>query len=296
MWLAQIQAMLPSMGWVIDLVRGLCEFSIIFVMIYCVLYFLRGTRAISVLTGIVIILLVATALAGILKLEVIGWLLANLWTMFATAMIVIFQPELRRAFAQIGSRLHVHKSTRQIEAIEEVVSAVTQMSFRRTGALIVFERQIGMAAIINSAVVLDTKINSLLLQSIFYPNSPLHDGAVIIKDATIAAAHAILPLTQEGDPATKNLGTRHRAAIGVTEETDALAVVVSEETGTVSVAYKGRLKRNLSEFELLSLLNEMLLDNSKPSVGAVGEIFEEDPSFSAENSNGNSGADSNGSK
>ena len=180
-------------GW--GYAKNAVEFAIITVMIYFVLYFLRGTRAVSVLAGIIMILLFTTFLSLTLNLEVFGWLLENLWTVFSTAMIVIFQPELRRAFAQLGSHIGRHKKIEQKEAIEEIVSAVMQMSFRRCGALIIFERQIGMAAIINSAVALETKINSLLVQSIFYPNSPLHDGAVIVRQGIIAAAHAILPLS-----------------------------------------------------------------------------------------------------
>lgn len=224
----------------------------------------------SVLAGIIMILLFTTFLSLTLNLEVFGWLLENLWTVFSTAMIVIFQPELRRAFAQLGSHIGRHKKIEQKEAIEEIVSAVMQMSFRRCGALIIFERQIGMAAIINSAVALETKINSLLVQSIFYPNSPLHDGAVIVRQGIIAAAHAILPLSQD-ETGTRDFGTRHRAAIGVTEETDAVAVVVSEETGTISVAYRGRLIRNLSETDLLAFLKKMLIDPKQ--VSSIYEKF-----------------------
>lgn len=245
------------------------EVATIAVLIYYVLYFLRGTRGASVLAGIVIILIFITSLTDSLKFEVMSWLLANLWTMLATALIVIFQPELRRAFAQLGSTPFGHRATRQKEAIGEVVSAVIQMSLRRTGALLIFERQIGMAAITNSAVVLDTKLNSLLIQSIFYPNSPLHDGAVIIKDDKIAAAHAILPLTQD-EAMSRTLGTRHRAALGITEETDAIAVVVSEETGSISVAYKGKLKRDMSSESLLKFLTDTMVKNSG---GVVSGVF-----------------------
>ena len=255
-------------GW--GYAKNAVEFAIITVMIYFVLYFLRRTRAVSVLAGIIMILLFTTFLSLTLNLEVFGWLLENLWTVFSTAMIVIFQPELRRAFAQLGSHIGRHKKIEQKEAIEEIVSAVMQMSFRRCGALIIFERQIGMAAIINSAVALETKINSLLVQSIFYPNSPLHDGAVIVRQGIIAAAHAILPLSQD-ETGTRDFGTRHRAAIGVTEETDAVAVVVSEETGTISVAYRGRLIRNLSETDLLAFLKKMLIDPKQ--VSSIYEKF-----------------------
>jgi len=267
----------------LDYARPALEVFTISVLIYYVLYFLRGTRGASVLAGIVIILIIVTSLTDSLKFEVMNWLLSNLWTMLATALIVIFQPELRRALAQLGSTSFGHRATRKKEAIEEVVNAVVQMSLRRIGALVVFERQIGMAAIINSAVVLDTKLSSLLIQSIFYPNSPLHDGAVIIKDDRIAAAHAILPLAQQDD-STKTLGTRHRAALGITEETDAVVVVVSEETGAMSIAYRGCLKRDVSSEKLHRLLNELLIEDEGDFVrkvfGMDGESEKPDAAFS----------------
>ncbi len=237
------------------------EFFLIFLMVYALLYFFRRTRAISVLWGVIVILLGLRILAGILKMEAFSWILQNLWQFLAMVLIVIFQPELRRAFAQLGSIFSPYTHARQIEqkeAIEEIVSALIQMSFRRCGALIVFERRIGLAAIVGNAVHLEAKISSLLLQSIFYPNSPLHDGAVIIQDGKITAAHAILPLTQEPD--YSHFGTRHRAALGITEETDAVALVVSEETGTISYAYRGKLSRDVSKSKLTEFLKRKLLE------------------------------------
>ena len=237
------------------------EFFLIFLLVYTLLYFFRRTRAISVLWGVIVILLGLRILAGILKMEAFSWILQNLWQFLAMVLIVIFQPELRRAFAQLGSIFSPYTHVRQIEqneAIEEIVSALIQMSFRRCGALIVFERRIGLAAIVGNAVHLDAKINSLLLQSIFYPNSPLHDGAVIIQDGKITAAHAILPLTLESG--YRNIGTRHRAALGITEETDAVALVVSEETGTISYAYRGKLSRDVTESKLTEFLKRKLLE------------------------------------
>ena len=237
------------------------EFFLIVLMVYTLLYFFRRTRAISVLWGVIVILLGLRILAGILKMEAFSWILQNLWQFLAMVLIVIFQPELRRAFAQLGSIFSPYTHARQIEqneAIEEIVSALIQMSFRRCGALIVFERRIGLAAIVANAVHLDAKISSLLLQSIFYPNSPLHDGAVIIQDGKITAAHAILPLTPESS--YRGLGTRHRAALGITEETDAVALVVSEETGTISYVYRGKLKRDVSESKLTEFLKRKLLE------------------------------------
>ena len=243
------------------------EFLLILLIIYALLYFFRRTRAISVLWGLIVILLGLGLVSNFLKLEVFQWILQNLWQLLALAMIVIFQPELRRAFAQLGSVLSPYSHARQLEqreAIEEIVNALTQMSVRRCGALIVFERRIGLAAITSNAVQLDAKINSLLLQSLFYPNSPLHDGAVIIQDGKIVAAHAILPLTQEVFYLAS--GTRHRAALGITEETDAIALVVSEETGYISYAYKGKLTFNVAEDKLTDFLKRELLEQkSSPS-------------------------------
>jgi len=248
------------------------EFLLIFLMVYTLLYFFRRTRAISVLWGVIVILLGLRILAGILKMEAFSWILQNLWQFLAMVLIVIFQPELRRAFAQLGSIFSPYTHARQIEqkeAIEEIVSALIQMSFRRCGALIVFERRIGLAAIVGNAVHLDAKINSLLLQSIFYPKSPLHDGAVIIQDGKITAAHAILPLTQESS--YRNIGTRHRAALGITEETDAVALVVSEETGTISYACRGKLSRDVSESKLTEFLKRKLLEQKNLMVSDKDE-------------------------
>ena len=240
------------------------ELLLIFVAVFGLLYFFRRTRAISVMWGVIVILLLLTLLANFFQLEVFKWLLVNLWQLLSIALIVIFQEELRRAFAQLGSILSflspfAHaQQLEQKEMIEAIANAMTQMSFLKCGALIVLERRIGLAVIINNAVQLDAKVNSLLLQSLFFPNSPLHDCAVIIRDGRIVAAHALLPLSKEA--AKFDFGTRHRAALGISEETDAIALVVSEETGYVSYAYKGKLKRNVTELELIEFLNSKLLN------------------------------------
>ncbi|MBQ9336903.1 MAG: diadenylate cyclase CdaA [Lentisphaeria bacterium] len=239
------------------------ELILIFLAVYGLLYLFRRTRAISVLWGVIVILLVLTQLAKVSGLEVFRWLLTNLWQLLSIALIVIFQEELRRAFAQLGSIMSFltpSAHARQLEeeqAIKDIASAMMQMAFRRCGALIVIERRIGLAAIINNSVHLDAKINSLLLQSLFFPDSPLHDCAVIIRDWRIVAAHAILPLSKESR--SFDFGTRHRAALGISEETDAIALVVSEETGKVSYAYKGNLVRNLDEEALVNFLKSELL-------------------------------------
>jgi diadenylate cyclase len=234
-----------------------------------------------------------TAITDSLKFEVMNWssrISGPCWRLLSS---VIFQPELRRAFAQLGSTSFGNRATRQKEAIEDVVNAVVQMSLRRIGALIVFERRIGLATIINSAVLLDTKLNSLLIQSIFYPNSPLHDGAVIIKDDRIAAAHAILPLAQQTDGSAKTLGTRHRAALGITDETDSVVVVVSEETGAISVAYRGHLKRDVSSDKLHKLLSELLIaDEGEYAKSVFGLDDDRAEAVSAFSDGGDSNANS----
>lgn len=241
------------------------QFCLLLLIIYAVLYFFRGTKAISVLIGIAICAMLLMFLAKTMNMTIFEWLLSNLLGVFSTAVIVIFQPELRRVFSQLGSRLSSRSrmSLQQKEAIEEIANAVHQMSFRRCGALIIFEGKIGLQALVNNGVQLDCRINSLLIQSLFYPNSPLHDGALIIRDGKIVAAHTILPLSQENF--MRGIGTRHRAAIGVTEESDAVAVVVSEETGLISAATGGVLTRDLEEADLLNYLKKHLLAQAENS-------------------------------
>ena len=242
------------------------DFVIIWAMIYWVLYFLRGTRSANVLFGVIAVLLTATiAVDYVERLTVLRFLLIEcLIPSLGIAILVIFQPEFRRAFAQAGS-IFVSNRTGQ-ETIDQVTEAAAQLSITRTGAIIVFERNIGLTDTTRSAVSLDARVDSLLIQSIFYPNSPLHDCAVVIgKNNRIVAAHAVLPLAEEDFFVNgKRLGTRHRAAVGISQETDAVAVVVSEETGLISLAKKGRLIRGLSSEELKFQLRTILLESKTP--------------------------------
>jgi len=242
------------------------DFVIIWAMIYWVLYFLRGTRSANVLFGVIAVMLIATILVNYVeRLTVLRFLLIEcLIPSLGIAILVIFQPEFRRAFAQAGS-IFVSNRIGQ-ETIEQVTEAAAQLSITRTGAIIVFERNIGLTDTTRSAVSLDARVDSLLIQSIFYPNSPLHDCAVVIgKNNRIVAAHAVLPLAEEDFFVDgKRLGTRHRAAVGISQETDAVAVVVSEETGLISLAKKGRLIRGLKQDELRFQLRTILLERKAP--------------------------------
>lgn len=255
-------------------IRPELEVGVLWLMIYGLLYYLRGTRGANILAGIVIALILLTLLSDWLKLEVISAMLINLWAILATALIVIFQPELRRAFAQLGSASFLaQRRTRRREAISEIVTATVNMAKRRIGAIMVFERQIGMGAIVEDAIKLDVKLNSYLIESIFFPNSPLHDGAVVIRDDRIVAAHAILPLAQN-DAGMPSMGTRHRAALGITEETDAVALVISEETGSISLACRGRIKRHIPPDKLPRFLLGLLVDKEADSpISGILEQF-----------------------
>lgn len=240
-----------------DLCKMFLEIGILTFVIYEILYYVRGARGSSVLAGMVLLLIVLGLLSKSFNLYVISWLLDGLWAMIGVAVAVIFQPELRRAFAQLGS-LPFWQGRRRREVITELVTAVQNMAKRKCGALIVVEKRIGMQNLVDDSVRLDIKVNSMVLESIFFPNSPLHDGAVLIRDGRIVAARVILPLTR-AEHISRRLGTRHRAALGISEETDAVTIVVSEETGTISLAYRGVLHRDLGINELANYLEKLVI-------------------------------------
>jgi len=196
-------------------------------------------------------------LADILKLQALGWLLNQFWTVILFTTVVVFQPELRRLFQSLGGRSFFSQRYSKARTVKRIIKAVAYMSEKQIGALIVFERNIPVETVSEGCVKIDALVSPELLITIFYPLTPLHDGAVIIKGNRIAYASCVLPLVKGVDFDAK-LGTRHRAALGITQETDAIAVVVSEETGSISVAIEGKLFRNLSEEELKELLYKEL--------------------------------------
>ncbi len=261
------------------------EIFILTILIYRILYYLRDTRAANILAGMVLVLILLTTASEALNFEVFSWLLNSLWIILPTVFIVIFQPELRRAFAQFGSSPFVNQNReRKRVTINEVVNAAINMSQRKIGALIIFQRQIGMGTIVDDAIKLDTKINSHILESIFFPNSPLHDGAIIVKDNKIIAGHAILPLSHN-EKFMPALGTRHRAAVGITEETDAVALIVSEETGHISIACRGRLKLNIPADKLHRFLSGLIIPGSSNNLNSFFENLPEDSLMSGFSNN-----------
>ena len=243
----------------IKLVLLILDLSIVIFLGYKLLQIVKGTRAWQLLKGIVF-LIIATALSGILQLHVLNFILSSCMTYGALLLIVVFQPELRRALEQLGTSkltkffgIDKDIATKTRENIYKIVIAVTELAKTKTGALIVIERDIGLKDIISSGIYMGAEISPQLLVNIFVPNTPLHDGAVVISENKISAAACMLPLASDKDIA-KELGTRHRAAIGISKESDALAVVVSEATGKISIATDGTLIADLKEDALKKIL------------------------------------------
>ena len=235
-------------------VTGLIDVLIVAFLVYQALMVVRGTRAGHILLGILMMvgLYIVAVSTG---LEALRSLLSYIVPYLGLAIIVLFQSEIRRTLARIGRKSWVGSGFRAPESIHEIVLAVEQLHEQKTGALIVLERDIGLRTFVESGVRLESLISRDLLVSIFQPGLPLHDGAVIVQKDRIAAAACFLPLTTS--PAlSRNLGTRHRAAIGITEETDCLSIVVSEETGRISVAAFGELIPGISLDELIDRIHQ----------------------------------------
>jgi diadenylate cyclase len=222
------------------------------VVFYSVFHFLLKYRGFKLLSGFIIFILL-WAVAVLLDLRALSWLLEQVWAIALFALVVIFQPELRRAFQSFGGRGLLFQRYSKTKTIKKVIKAISYMAEKQIGALIVFERNIPVANLSEGCIKLDALVSPELLVTIFYPLTPLHDGAVIIRGNRITYASCVLPLAQ-GVELDSKLGTRHRAALGITQNSDAIAVVVSEETGHISLAVNGKLYRNLTEEELKEIL------------------------------------------
>jgi diadenylate cyclase len=238
--------------------RAALDILIIAILIYYLLKLLRGTRAVQMLVAIALLILFYRG-ARWARLEMVEWLLTTLLPYVAIALIVLFQPEIRRALSRVGRNFSLMSFTaHNPKAIyDDIVMAAEYFSLNRIGALMVVERQAGLRTYIESGVPLDARLSYDLLLSIFRPGSPLHDGAVIVEGSRVAAAGCFLPLSVN-PLISKQLGTRHRAAIGITEDSDALVVLVSEETGSISVASGGSIELNLTSEDLTDRLSEMV--------------------------------------
>lgn len=241
----------------------LIEILIIATVIYYVLHFMRGTRAATILRGLFFLLLGGYLLVFVgervfgLDFDRLSWAMDRLVTLLVIAALIIFQPEIRRALVRLGHNPFFNLvSRRGHSVIGEVVKAAAELSKRRVGALIAIQREVGLGVYIEHGVRLDAEITSEALWTIFTSTGPLHDGAVVVRQGRLAAAGCLFPLTENPD-LSRSLGTRHRAAIGVTEDSDAVAVVVSEETGRISLGLQGELHEGLTPEELRARLLEL---------------------------------------
>ena len=234
------------------------EIGILWVVIYYSYLYFRGTRGAKVLTGLLVLLLSMILLSKLLELQVIYWLIRSFTAFLAIALVVIFQPELRRALAALGSQHIFATVTQKRETIEILVEATFELSNRQLGALIALERETNIHAFAESGVTVDSELSTELLVTIFHPRTPLHDGGLILRNDRILAAACIFPVSQRHD-LDRNLGLRHRAGLGITEESDAIAIVVSEETGKVSICHRGRIERDFDPDDFKRRLSQLLL-------------------------------------
>jgi diadenylate cyclase len=233
------------------------------VILYRVLLIIKGTKAAQMLVGLGV-LLMASFFSKYFQLYTMDWIIQSFWSQVVIALIVLFQPEIRRALAQMGesSFLQNFTSAEELKSLEEVVRASIALANRKIGALIVIEREISLKDYVEIGTPLDAKVSKELLMTVFHPTSPIHDGAVVIRGNRVVAAGCFLPITL-GHEVSKALGTRHRAGIGIAEETDAVAIIVSEETGTVSMAIDGKLETRIDMGALRDKLTDLFTDAKK---------------------------------
>ncbi|MDA0990492.1 MAG: diadenylate cyclase CdaA [Verrucomicrobia bacterium] len=239
-------------------VGGIIQVIVLAVAYYYIFLFFRGTRGAQVLVGFALVLAILIGLTSVFNLEALNWLLRRLSVFLGVALLIIFQPEIRRALAELGKQPVFAVSSQKRSVVDHIVQAVTVLADHRIGALIAVEREIGTRAIQETGIKLDAPVVPELLATIFFPHTPLHDGGVIIQGSRMQAAGCVFPLSQNPE-IHKQLGTRHRAAVGLSEETDAVVVVVSEETGSISVCYRGRLSRGLDRERLSRFLTALLV-------------------------------------
>jgi len=238
--------------------RSAVEIGILWLVIYQGYLYFRGTRGAKVLSGLALALLTLLLVARLLRLVVILWLIQNVAAFLSIALVVIFQPELRRALAALGSHHFFTTTTQNRETIEVISDMVFDLSNRQFGALIAVERDINISSFAESGVTVDCELSPELVVTIFQPKTPLHDGGLILRNDRILAAACIFPVSQRED-LDRNLGLRHRAALGLSEESDAVTLVVSEETGIVSICHRGKIERNFDPESFKLRLSELFL-------------------------------------
>ena len=249
----------------LSIITSILDITIVSYILYKFLMLIKGTRAVQILRGIVILLVVINV-ADLLNLNTIAWLFDKIWSIIFLALAVVFQPELRRALDKLGSGQFFSRASLElatgdvIRIIDEIVGAMVSCSKTKTGLLLIIERETGLNDYIETGIYVDAVVTEEFLVNIFSPRTPLHDGAAIIRGDRVIATACFLPLTDNPYLSTE-LGTRHRAAIGISEVSDALALVVSEETGGLSIARDGKLIRHLDEKQLREELSSVLVSD-----------------------------------
>lgn len=228
-------------------------------LFYKVILFIKGTRALQILTGIIVLAFITVLAKGILGFKTLDWILSNFWVIGVIVISIVFQPELRSVFARLGSEPieRVFLATSRLEFLNVLIPSIDGLSARKTGAILVIEQDVRLSNFIETGTIINGELSQELLVSIFNHSSNLHDGAVILKENKIIAAGCILPLS-ESPGISKVLGTRHRAGLGISEVSDAIAIVISEETGSISLMYQGKMEYNIAVEELQKKLNELL--------------------------------------
>ncbi len=263
----------------IDILRQLrwqdiVDIVLVSIILYRMLLLIKGTIAARMLVGFTF-LLIAFFAAQYLQLYTIDWLIQSFWSQLVIAVIILFQPEIRRALAQMGESplLPSFTSAEELKSLDEIVKTSVALANRKIGALIVIEREVSLREYVEIGTSLDARVTKELLLSIFHPSSPIHDGAVVIKGNRVVAAGCFLPI-RLGTGVSKSFGTRHRAGIAITEETDAVAIVVSEETGVVSMAMDGKLNYPLDMGTLRDVLTELFTEQKKSkTVAKKNKLF-----------------------
>jgi len=243
--------------------QDVVDILLVTVILYRVLLIMKGTKAAQMLIGLGVLFL-AFVLSKYLGLYTIDWIIQSLWAQIVLAIIILFQPEIRRTLAQMGEARFLPSFTtaEELRSLEEIIKASAALSNRKIGALIVIEKDTNLKDFIEMGTQLDAKVSRELLLSIFHPTSPIHDGAVIIRGNRVVAAGCFLPLTLSAE-ISKSLGTRHRAGIGLTEETDAVVIIVSEETGSITTAIGGSLQKNVDTTSLRNFLTEIFVKSQE---------------------------------
>ncbi len=252
--MGMIDEMMKDFRWLLDAL----DIALVAFIIYRIILLIKGTRAVQMLLGLAVILAVyvASQLTGLYTLQ---WILDNFLTSIVLVVVVIFQSDIRRALMHVGRNpFFADVSYREeTQVIDELVTAAINLASKKIGALVVIERETGLKSFLEVGVEVDAKVTADLITAIFLPRSPIHDGAVVLQHGRLKKAGCFLPLSQNPD-ISKNLGTRHRAAIGLTEVVDAVAIVVSEETGKISVVVGGRMTRDLDSTSLRRILTRLL--------------------------------------